>query len=216
MKFQNVGHTLAKWSTFLRIHLTFGNNCQLSAWNRSPQFFVISKTPTRNGVLLEIREEVMGQMASGTTTVETGVEQVVRNVETIDELRVSKDLWVKSIQKNHFSDLIRALKPKKPHPLVKQLNVAVDENGLLRCFGRLEFAELPTEAVQPKLLPKNDHVTRLIVKQTHEKLCHSGVSHTLSQVRREFWIPHGRNTVRKIITRCIVASIRVQDAALAP
>ena len=123
---------------------------------------------------------------------------------TVDELRAVKNLWVKAIQRNHFADVISALKSRKHHQLVKQLNVAVDDDGLLRCFGRLEFAEIPTEAVRPKLLPKNDFVTNLIIKQAHEKLCHSGISHTLSQIRREFWIPHGRNTVRKIISRCIL------------
>ena len=86
--------------------------------------------------------------------------------------------------------------------LIKQLNVEMDDEGILRCYGRLKYAELPETVIKPILLPTNDYVTQLIVTEIHEKLCHGGINHTLNQLRNEFWIPSGRNEVRKRITRC--------------
>ena len=41
-------------------------------------------------------------------------------------------------------------------------------------------AELSEDAVNPKLLPKDHHFTRLVIQDVHEKLYHAGVSHTLA------------------------------------
>ncbi|XP_068689201.1 uncharacterized protein [Montipora foliosa] len=61
---------------------------------------------------------------------------------------------------------------------------------------------LPESSIFPKLLPKNHAFTSLLIDSFHEKLMHAGVSHTLSAIRREFWIPHGRTTVRNVLLNC--------------
>ena len=65
-------------------------------------------------------------------------------------------------------------------------------------------AELSEDAVNPKLLPKDHHFTWLVIQDVHEKLCHAGVSHTLTQLRKQYWIPQGRATVKKVLRHCLI------------
>ena len=87
--------------------------------------------------------------------------------------------------------------------IIEQLGVKADSNNILRCHGRLSNADVSYDAKYPKLLPRDDHYTFLVVMDCHERIMHAGVSHTLSQVRYSYWIPHGRATVRKILKKCV-------------
>ena len=62
--------------------------------------------------------------------------------------------------------------------------------------------ELPPDAVYPILPPKKGHFTSLLIKEYHQKLFHSSVSHTLAQLRNEYWIPQGRAEVKNSIHDC--------------
>ena len=53
------------------------------------------------------------------------------------------------------------------------------------------------------LLPKGHCFTKLLIQNYHARLLHSGVSHTLSQVRKQFWIPQGRSAVRSALRTCL-------------
>lgn len=55
----------------------------------------------------------------------------------------------------------------------------------------------------PIILAPDSHITRLIVGQLHETLMHSGTKITLTELRREFWIPTGRNIVRNFIRKSV-------------
>ena len=48
------------------------------------------------------------------------------------------------------------------------------------------------------LLPQDDPYTT----DLHQKLQHVGTAHTLSQLRRNYWVPHGRQTVKKAFKEC--------------
>lgn len=78
----------------------------------------------------------------------------------------------------------------------------VFENGLLRVGGRLHKSAMPEEAKHPVILCKDQHISSLILKHAHQSLGHAGRSHTLSSVRRRFWIVKGNSAIRKIIGEC--------------
>ena len=65
-------------------------------------------------------------------------------------------------------------------------------------------ADLSEDAKYPKLLPRQEYFTKLLIQEVHESLVHVGVSHTLSCLRQEYWIPHGRVAVRSVISRCLI------------
>ena len=68
--------------------------------------------------------------------------------------------------------------------------------------GRIHNAPLSELARFPYLLPQNNHLTELIVYNTHVRLSHAGVGSTLAALRQSFWIPTGRQYVRKLLRRC--------------
>ena len=46
-------------------------------------------------------------------------------------------------------------------------------------------------------------ITYLIIDHSHKQILHSGASQTLSQVRRKYWIPQGRATIKCVLRNCI-------------
>ena len=54
----------------------------------------------------------------------------------------------------------------------------------------------------PILLPRNDHVSKLLVRNCHVIDGHAGVGQTLSSVRTRFWIPKLGQIVPQIIKSC--------------
>ena len=113
-------------------------------------------------------------------------------------------MWIKHVQTNSFGQVLEAIKAKKRNNLVYQLGLYVDKTQLIRCRGRLENSSLSEGARNPILLPRNDRFTQLMIDHIHRKCQHSGVSQTLGTIRQRFWIPRGRATVRKVISKCQV------------
>lgn len=120
---------------------------------------------------------------------------------TASEISHAKRMWCSYIQKSEYPELLKA-KTQKHKNIVAQLSLYEDEEGLIRCGGRLKHADLSQEAKFPILLPKKHRYTELVVQKCHQEIHHAGVSHTLARVRYEFWIPHGRAEVRRINMKC--------------
>ena len=107
---------------------------------------------------------------------------------TGEEINQAKIMWEQYVQNTSFASEMNAIKNDTKNDLTNQLGLRIDENGILRCHGRLISDNLPESSVFPKLLPKNHAFTNLVISSFHEKLMHAGVSHTLSAIRKEFWI----------------------------
>ena len=105
-------------------------------------------------------------------------------------------------QQKEFSEEYCALQENKPTPkksCLKNLTPKVDEDGLIRCDGRLQFAEfLPYSVRFPIILPRGSCTTKLIVKHYHEAGHHiTGTNHTLSNLSTKYWIPAAREEIRQ-------------------
>ena len=113
------------------------------------------------------------------------------------EISDAETFWIKHTQTETFPEGIN-------EKFLVQLNPTIDDNDLLRINGRLRLSEdIPYDTKYPILLPKNHHLTRLVVLDAHETLGHgSGIEHTLTQLRGRFWIVKGRRVVRNIIKSC--------------
>ena len=44
---------------------------------------------------------------------------------------------------------------------------------------------------------------KLLILEIHGRLIHAGVSHTLNQLRQEYWIPHGRVEVKHLLHQSV-------------
>ena len=86
---------------------------------------------------------------------------------------------------------------------MRQFSLYLDDSGLMRCRGRIQNSLLTQEAKTPLLLPSKHHGVELIIKDTHNRMLHSGVNTTLTAMREGFWIIRGRQTVKKSVRRCV-------------
>ncbi|XP_048580427.1 uncharacterized protein LOC116614572 [Nematostella vectensis] len=128
-------------------------------------------------------------------------ETIVTGALTIDELTSAELLWVKAAQSE-----LRSAKHYKD--LVKDLGVQ-ECDGVLRCAGRLGNSQLENDTKNPILLPRGHKFTRLVMDSCHARVCHSGVRATLAELRARFWVPKGRQAVKKSVSECVVCK-RVQ------
>ncbi|XP_078363513.1 uncharacterized protein LOC144647606 [Oculina patagonica] len=62
----------------------------------------------------------------------------------------------------------------------------------------------------PLLLPKDHHVTKLIIVDVHESVGHLGQEYVLTYLRQKFWIVKGRTAVCKVLGSCLTC--RKQNA----
>ena len=54
-----------------------------------------------------------------------------------------------------------------------------DESKIFYCKGRISIANLPYVTKFPAILPKDHHLTSLIIHQSHERVMHNSVKDTL-------------------------------------
>ena len=85
----------------------------------------------------------------------------------------------------------------------QQLGLYSDDHGLLRCKGRLQNASIPFDAEYPILLPADHHLTVPIIEDCHKRTLHNDVKETLTGLRSRFWVTKARQTVRRVISKCI-------------
>ena len=91
--------------------------------------------------------------------------------------------------------MFNAIRKGQKNGLQKQLGLRVDKHNIIRCHGPFLNVDLSEDAKYPKLLPRQEYFTKLLIQEVHESLVHAEVSHTLSCLRQEYWIPHGRVAV---------------------
>ena len=115
---------------------------------------------------------------------------------TTKEINKARLLSVKQIQTLLVTD-------SKFEKTKTNLGIFVDEEGIYRCGGKLHKVSLSFECKHPAIIPNNYHITELIIKGSHNKVYHSGIKETLTQVRSQYWIKRGRQAVKKIIWACI-------------
>ena len=127
---------------------------------------------------------------------------------TATELALAQKLWIKSAQLESFPTEITNLQSKSSSrlPLVRQLRLYLDKEGMICCGGRIHNAPVSQSIKFPYLLPKKHRLTKLIVKDTHEKYFHAGTNSTVTYIRQSYWIPAARQCVRSILKQCVVCN----------
>ncbi|KAK5971506.1 hypothetical protein GCK32_018151, partial [Trichostrongylus colubriformis] len=99
---------------------------------------------------------------------------------TAVEDRLALQVLVRHHQKTYYT-------PEQLKSL-KQLNVRKDENGILRCQGRLGKAQIDFDAKHPMLVASKSALAKAIVHDAHLPY-HCGTAQTIANVRQQFWIP---------------------------
>ena len=88
-------------------------------------------------------------------------------------------------------------------PLVSQYNLFIDDKGILRVKSKFKNWTLTTDKKFPIFLPKDSHLTKLIVYDSHINSLHSGCYAILNELRKHYYIPCQFSVVKKILRQCI-------------
>ena len=100
---------------------------------------------------------------------------------TAEEINSADTYWMKRSQASE--------------ELKSDIALEIDESGVWRCNGRIP-------GYNPIFLPKNNRLVASLIQQSHEKTLHGGVSMTLSDMRKRYWVPKLRSQVKKIVHQC--------------
>ena len=83
---------------------------------------------------------------------------------------------------------------------IAKLNIVTSNDGIMRCKGRFG-----PNVNWPIYLPTGTIETKLIILDAHIRSMHAGMQQTLSLLRNDFWIIHGRAIVKRVIKReCMI------------
>ena len=110
------------------------------------------------------------------------------NILGIAEVTAAKNLWIREAQKIHEPSLEQK----------RQLGLRLDLHNVLRCQGRFSIEE----DQQPVYLPKKHQLAELLIMDAHRRVLHTGVASTLAELRGQFWVPNGRQIVKRVIKAC--------------
>ena len=126
---------------------------------------------------------------------------------TAAELKTSLLLLCRSEQIVHFNKDYHKLKLGQPlsrKSKILSLNPFIDSDGVIRLNGRLSQASISFESKYQIVLPYNSHLSRLIVRDAHERGLHANVRLVCGIVRDQFWIIRLKNLVKFIIRKCVL------------
>ena len=119
-----------------------------------------------------------------------------RNRVITDEKKEAEVLWFQIVQGTIIDG-------RKFSQVQRSPGLYSDDSKLLRCKGRISKADIPTETKNPIILPNYHHLTSIIIRECHERVLHNGVQDTLCCLRERFWIVKGRQTVKRVIGKCV-------------
>ena len=117
--------------------------------------------------------------------------------ESLQVYKQAENKWIKHVQKG-------ILNSDKYQQMKSTLGLYQDSEGVVRCQGRIGLSSLPYDTKFPVLLPREHCFTRLVILKCHEQVMHNGVAETLVQLRSKYWVVKGRQTVKKILSKCVV------------
>lgn len=118
-----------------------------------------------------------------------------------DCIQKAKSILFKHAQMSEFSEEIWCLKNNKPIDKInrlKQLNVCLDENGILRASGRAEMLSCNNAII----LPNSHYITFLVVRYYHENYHHCLHEATISKIKSIFYIPRLRALYKNVRSKC--------------
>ncbi|XP_064461641.1 uncharacterized protein LOC135371581 [Ornithodoros turicata] len=122
-----------------------------------------------------------------------------------EDISWAENYWMKRAQEEWYGLEKQTLslgKALEKNSAVVKLAPFLDNEGIMRISGRLHFLEISGTVKHPILLPPDHRFTVLTVESVHLRVLHGGVQDTLTELRERFWIPKGRQIVKKVIFHC--------------
>ena len=119
----------------------------------------------------------------------------------VEDLTKAEYLILKNVQQHHFHEEIIELrkldqtklekntelkantKRLKQTSSIQRLDPFLDASGLVRVGGRIRRSDLSLQEKHPIILPKNSHITTLVIRHYHDAVQHQGRLLTLNEIR---------------------------------
>ena len=75
------------------------------------------------------------------------------------------------------------------------------------CQGKLENSYLVSETRYPVILPQDHKFAEVVIIMCHCNVRHLKVNATLTELRGRFWVTKGRQSVKKVISKCPICKL---------
>uniref|UniRef100_A0A8R1XP54 Integrase_H2C2 domain-containing protein n=1 Tax=Onchocerca volvulus TaxID=6282 RepID=A0A8R1XP54_ONCVO len=75
-------------------------------------------------------------------------------------------------------------------------------NDFWQFIHRLQIPDKRKDVSYAIYLPRYNKITELIIQHYHEEMLHAGIAHTISELRKLYWIPKGRTEVKRVLNKC--------------
>ncbi|XP_048020447.1 uncharacterized protein LOC125251470 [Megalobrama amblycephala] len=126
---------------------------------------------------------------------------------TVAERENAKRIIIKDLQRNTYTGDIKLLSKGaqlSPSSKLYHLDAFVDQEGILKVGGRLCDAPLPSSVKHPVIIPKDHHITKMIISQCHENVKHQGKGLTINEIRSQgYWISGMGRAVASHVHHCV-------------
>lgn len=137
---------------------------------------------------------------------------------TPEEIEDAENRIIKQAQVESFDTSYKVVAKGNSLPQsdkLTQLQPFLDDDGVMRCNGRLKFVEfLSYNSRFPIILPRKHWVTKLIVRHFHEEEKHiCGTNHCLATLSSRFWIVAAREEIRECERECVVCQKKKSSPA---
>ena len=128
---------------------------------------------------------------------------------TTTELEQAEIALVKYVQLSSFPEWVSKLSGRKKLVKLPKLPNLLSLNpvlisGVMRVGGRLANAKISFEAKHPAILPRDHHLTRLIIQDCHVcRVGHQGLNATLNCLMQRYWVVSPTAAVKAVVNKCL-------------
>ena len=109
---------------------------------------------------------------------------------------------IKEAERNWILDAQVDLKNSASFEKTKINLGLVEKDEICICQGRLANSDIDEKSKFLIILPKDHRLTHLVILDCHKRVHHLKVGGTLAELRSKFWVPKGRQCVKKVIKPC--------------
>lgn len=156
-------------------------------------------------VWLKLKEKLLERAKSKEKNVEQDPTLTMADVEKAEKTIISY------VQRQNFQeeltncrkDVDQSKRPTRRQSHLDKLNPEM-RDGLLTVGGRLRNAPIADVAKHQMILPKNHHVSKLLIQHIHRKVGHQGRNHILSELRQKYWVVGAGAMTKQAVQHCII------------
>ncbi|XP_041371491.1 uncharacterized protein LOC121385021 [Gigantopelta aegis] len=131
------------------------------------------------------------------------------NYLSINVLKAAEMAIIRVVQWRCFLEEMLALSQEKngfkhnKRSIIQKLDPILHE-GIMRVGGRLEKAIIRYDAKHPIILPKESHVSALILQDIHKRMGHFGKNVIMSVLRQQYWMIGSGTVITRLLSKCVV------------